>query len=44
VACREDADEAVRKGWPVERLEANHLAMLTEPERIATVILSLGSR
>ncbi len=43
-ACREDADEALHKGWAVERLEANHLAMLTEPERIATAMLSLGSR
>jgi hypothetical protein len=32
------ADEAERLGWPVRREDADHLAMLTQPDRIAAVL------
>lgn len=33
------ADEAARRGWPVYRENADHLAMLTQPDRIADVVV-----
>ncbi|MDF5751542.1 alpha/beta fold hydrolase [Spongiactinospora sp. TRM90649] len=33
-----EADEAARLGWPVLRADADHLAMLTRPETVATLI------
>ena len=37
-AYDEFADEAERLGWPVRREDADHLAMLTQPDRIAAVL------
>ena len=34
----EFADEAGRLGWPVRRENSDHLAMLTQPDRIAAVL------
>ena len=37
-AYDEFADEAERLGWPVRREDADHLAMLTQPDQIAAVL------
>lgn len=37
-AYEAEARQAEGAGWPVERLDAHHLAPLTEPERIAAAI------
>jgi Alpha/beta hydrolase family len=42
-AYDEFADEADRLGWPVRREDADHLAMLTQPDRIAAVLDRLVS-
>ncbi len=36
------ADEAGRKGWPVRRENADHLAMLTRPDQMADILDQLG--
>ena len=33
-----DADEAARRGWPVERIDGTHLSILTDPERVVDAI------
>lgn len=38
---REAADEAERRGWPVVRLDAHHLAPLTEPDRVTAALDAL---
>ncbi|WP_020669324.1 alpha/beta fold hydrolase [Amycolatopsis nigrescens] len=38
------ADEAGRRGWPVLRERADHLAMLTNPDRIAGLLHELVQR
>jgi hypothetical protein len=35
---------ASAKGWEVYELAAGHLAMLTAPDDLATLLLELGSR
>jgi thioesterase domain-containing protein len=37
------ADEAERLGWWVRRLDADHLAMLTQPEQIADAVTEAAS-
>ncbi len=39
-----EADQARALGWPVERLNANHLSMMTEPDLIAEAIGALAAR
>ena len=39
-----DALAAVQRGWLVERLRANHLAMCGDPARVAAAILKLTTR
>src|SRR5580658_7391758 len=41
-AYDEFADEAERLGWPVRREDADHLAMLTQPDRIGAVLEQLA--
>ncbi len=41
-AYQEFADEAARKGWPVRRENADHLAMLTRPDQMADILDQLG--
>jgi Alpha/beta hydrolase family len=41
-AYDEFAAEAERLGWPVRREDADHLAMLTQPDRIAAVLDQLA--
>jgi pimeloyl-ACP methyl ester carboxylesterase len=38
------AESARAKGWEVHELAAGHLAMLTAPDDVATLLLELGSR
>jgi hypothetical protein len=40
-ACKADADGAKRRGWRVERLDLNHLAMLTHADQVAAVLPGL---
>jgi hypothetical protein len=40
----EFADEADRLGWTVRREDSDHLAMLTQPDRMAAVLGQLGVR
>jgi hypothetical protein len=40
----EFADEADKLGWTVRREDSDHLAMLTQPDRIAAVLDQLGVR
>ena len=42
-AYRTQAAAARANGWPVRRLDLNHLAMITHPDRVAAAILSLAS-
>ena len=42
-AYRTQAASARASGWAVRRLDLNHLAMITHPDRVAAEILSLGS-
>jgi len=35
------ADEAERRGWPVHRLDADHLAILTRPAEIAALLTTI---
>ena len=42
-AYRLQAATARANGWPVRRLDLNHLAMITDPDRVAMEILSLAS-
>ena len=43
-AYEADALAAKQRGWPVERLRANHLAMCGDTERVAAAILQLTTR
>lgn len=43
-AYEADALAAKQRGWPVERLRANHLAMCGDPARVAAAILKLTTR
>lgn len=38
-----EAEEAERRGWRVYREDADHLAMLTQPERIADVVVRVAA-
>lgn len=40
-ACETEADEAERRGWPVRRLDLNHLAPLTHAEEVAAESVKL---
>ncbi len=40
----EFADEADRLGWPVYRENSDHLAMLTQPDRVAVILHRMGVR
>jgi hypothetical protein len=40
----EFADEADRLGWPVYRENSDHLAMLTQPDRVAVILDRMGVR
>lgn len=40
----EFADEADRLGWPVRRENSDHLAMLTQPDRVAATLDRMGVR
>lgn len=42
-AYQEFADEAARKGWPVRRENADHLAMLTRPDQTADMLDELAT-
>lgn len=38
------AEKSRADGWEVHELSAGHLAMLTAPDDVATLLLKLGSR
>jgi pimeloyl-ACP methyl ester carboxylesterase len=40
-ACKAEADEAERRGWPVRRLDLNHLAMLTHAAEVEAALIAL---
>ena len=40
-AYEAEAAEAAMRHWPVRRLDLNHLAMLTDPDRVAEELVSL---
>lgn len=37
-------DRAAGKGWPVERAALHHLAIITEPDRVAAMLIDLSAR
>lgn len=37
----DQARRAVARGWPVRRLQANHLAMVSQPEQVAELLRGL---
>ena len=43
-AYADEAEAAMRNGWPLVRLPLHHLAMLTHPEAIAAALDSLAAR
>ncbi|SDG33989.1 hypothetical protein SAMN05216553_107231 [Lentzea fradiae] len=43
-AYEEAADEAEKRGWPVERLESHHLAAATSPSAVAAALKSVIDR
>jgi pimeloyl-ACP methyl ester carboxylesterase len=40
-AYEPDVEEAINRGWPVERLQSHHLAPVTDPEPVAQAILRI---
>lgn len=40
-ACKAEADEAERRGWPVRRLDLNHLAPLTHAAEVEVALTAL---
>jgi hypothetical protein len=38
-----EAAEAKARGWPTRRLDLHHLAMITDPGKVAGALLSLGA-
>jgi pimeloyl-ACP methyl ester carboxylesterase len=40
-ACMPQAGEAERRGWPVRRLDLNHLALLTHPAAVEAEVMEL---
>jgi hypothetical protein len=40
-ACSAQADEAERRGWPVRRLDLNHLAVLTHAAVVEAKLVEL---
>ena len=43
-ACADDAVVAERRGWIVRREALHHLAMLTDPDRVASMITEMSLR
>ncbi len=43
-AYDDESQVAARSGWPLVRLPLHHLAMLTQPEAVATALESLAAR
>lgn len=41
-AYKDEYDEAGARGWPREEIDANHLSIHTEPERILDAVFSLA--
>jgi hypothetical protein len=39
-----EADAAKARGWPVLTLDANHLALLTDPDAVADVVVRAAAR
>jgi hypothetical protein len=39
-----EAARAAEKGWPVERAALHHLAIITEPDRVAVMLIDLSAR
>ena len=41
-ACEADADVAAGRGWPVERIDGQHLDIATQPARIAHLLATMA--
>jgi pimeloyl-ACP methyl ester carboxylesterase len=37
-----EADEAARRGWPVRRAALHHLAMVSDPDKVAALLIDLS--
>jgi hypothetical protein len=42
-ACEADADVAASRGWPVERIDGQHLDIATQPDRVASLLAAVAS-